>query len=126
MPISGRRPASRSGRGSAFASRHFPERIYEQTDGAPRPSAPQRPLVYRAARYPIRILRSTLTFKWIRAVAEWSYLAGYLMEFAIGSRRLPPAPPPGRMVTFESPRALPGAVPPAPAVPRRRNALVDG
>jgi glycosyltransferase involved in cell wall biosynthesis len=114
----------RNGRGSAFASRHFPERIYEQTEGSPKPFDPRRPLLYRAARYPIRMLRSALTFKWIRAVAEWSYLAGYLTELAIGSRSMPQAPSPGRMVTFESPRALPGAVPPAPD--RRRNALVDG
>jgi glycosyltransferase involved in cell wall biosynthesis len=116
----------RNGRGSAFASRHFPEKIYELSDGSPKSFVPQRPLLYRAARYPIRMLRSALTLKWIRAVAELSYLAGYLLEYAVGSRQAPQNPPQGRMVTFESPRSLPGAVPTAPAASPRQNAFAQG
>ena len=83
----------RNGRGSAFAQRTHPERIYELTDGfeASRGGgfAAQRPLWFRAARYLGRMYLSVLGLKVVRLTAECSYLAGYAWELwtARGERR---------------------------------------
>jgi GT2 family glycosyltransferase len=97
----------RNGRGSAFAHRHFPERVYELSDGSPKPSAARRPLIYRALRYPRRMLGSLLSWQWIKLISEVGHLAGYLSELLAGERRLLAAPPPGRMVTYPGPKLLP-------------------
>ena len=97
----------RNGRGSAFAHRHFPERIYELSDGSPKPAAARRPLIHRALRYPRRMLRSILSWQWIKLTSEVGYLAGYLSELLAGERRMPATPPPGRMVTYPGPKLLP-------------------
>ncbi len=98
----------RNGRGSAFAGRHFPDRIYELSDGAPgHEFPPKRPLLYRALRYPARMLRSISTFRWIKLVSEIGYLCGYAVESVFGRREPTPPPPPGRMITYGSPASLP-------------------
>jgi glycosyltransferase involved in cell wall biosynthesis len=98
---------SRNGRGSAFACRHFRERVYELSDGSPEARfSAQRPRWFRALRYPLRMLGSVLTLRWIKLVAELGYLTGYLSETVRPSRSLE-KPPPGQMVTYERPDRLP-------------------
>jgi len=100
----------RNGRGSAFAARHFSDRIYELTDGTPGMRfAPQRPKAYRALRYPVRMMGSILSLQWIKLVSEVGYLLGHLTESLVGSREAPTSPPSGRMVTYSGPMLLPGA-----------------
>ncbi len=99
----------RNGRGSAFARRHFGERVYELTDGTPDLKfAPQRPFWYRLVRYPFRMLRSVVAFHWIKFLSEVAYLAGYLQETLFSARTAEPPPPPGRMIHYPSPAHLPG------------------
>jgi GT2 family glycosyltransferase len=115
----------RNGRGSAYAARHFPDRIYELSDGSPGLEfAARRPIAYRAFRYPARMLASILRRRWIKLVAEAGYLTGYVTEIVSGSRARPVPPPEGRMVAYPDPLALPAeeADPPArrPAVAQAR------
>ncbi|MEE8143734.1 MAG: glycosyltransferase [Planctomycetota bacterium] len=77
----------RNGRGSAFAQRHYPRRIYNLADGFRRNRFPARlafPL--RIARYPLRMLRSVLTGCWIRLSVEICYGAGYVYELCFARR----------------------------------------
>ena len=37
----------------------------------------------RAARYPVRLLHSLVSGRWIRLLVELSYLTGYLYEYFI-------------------------------------------
>jgi GT2 family glycosyltransferase len=79
----------RNGRGSAFAKRTHPERIYELADGFDGGRfAPRRPFWYRSARYLWRMYRSCLELKMVRLATEIAYAAGYGWE--LGSARLLP------------------------------------
>lgn len=72
----------RNGRGSAFAQRHYPERIYNLTDGHCENRFRERvPFFLRVARYPVRLARSLVTLRWIRLSVEVAYLLGYLREW---------------------------------------------
>jgi len=105
----------RNGRGSAFAARHFPDRIYELSDGTPGLRfAPRRPLAYRVLRYPIRMLASVLRLRWVKLVAEGGYLAGYVAELFSGSRSPERKPPEGQMVTYLEAIHLPADHAPSP------------
>ncbi len=98
----------RNGRGSAFANRHFPDRIFELSDGTPMKAfPPQRPFLYRVLRFHLRMISSILALRWIKLVSEAAYLGGYLWEFMAGSRDLPEVPSPCRMITYNSPELLP-------------------
>ncbi len=71
----------RNGRGSRFASRNHPERVYELTDGFDDGTFPEkRPAPYRATRRLWLLLKSLLTLQWIRLSADIAYLAGILVE----------------------------------------------
>ncbi len=104
----------RNGRGSAFARRHFGDRVYELTDGTPDLKfAPKRPFWYRVLRFPFRTIHSAIALRWIKLLSEVGYLAGYLHETffsarAFSGRAADPPPPPGRMIHFASPAHLPG------------------
>jgi GT2 family glycosyltransferase len=93
----------RNGRGSAFAQARHPERIYELTDGFERGRfAPQRPILYRAARYLWRLYRSCIELKVVRLSSELSYAAGYVYE--LGAARIAGgAPRRGRNETARRP-----------------------
>jgi len=98
----------RNGRGGAFAARHYPERIYELSDGAVgKRFAPQRPRWFRALRYPCRMLASAISLRWIKLAAEAAYLAGYAIETLLPRQASPVAPPQGEMVAYPSPSLLP-------------------
>jgi hypothetical protein len=74
----------RNGRGSAFAQRTAPERIYELTDGFDGARGgqftEQRPLWFRALRYFGRMYLAVLGLKVVRLTTDFSYLAGYAWE----------------------------------------------
>ncbi len=77
----------RNGRGSAFARRTHPERIFELTDGFRRGRfVPRRPLWFRAVRYLWRLYLSCVELKLVRLTAELSYVAGYCWETAFSLR----------------------------------------
>ena len=98
----------RNGRGSAFACRLFPDRIYELNDGRPGAGfAAQRPLWYRALRFPVRMAASMARGHLVKLSAEAGYLCGYLWEYFIARRRTAPATRSGKMVTFGTPDRLP-------------------
>ncbi|MFQ5654115.1 MAG: glycosyltransferase [Planctomycetota bacterium] len=72
----------RNGRGSGFAQRRFPERIFNLDSGARGDRFPvQIPLIRRVARYPVRLLHSLITLRWIRLGVELAYMTGWLWEF---------------------------------------------
>ncbi|MGE3165580.1 MAG: glycosyltransferase [Planctomycetota bacterium] len=72
----------RNGRGSAFAQKHFPERIYSLSDGYCGNQFRERvPFLRRVASYPWRIARSILTLQWIRLGTELAYGTGFLVEY---------------------------------------------
>ncbi len=77
----------RNGRGSAFAQRHYPERIY-QLDAGYRGDefAPHRSLLRRALGHPARLFRELCTARWIAASAQLAYLLGYAREWVGGER----------------------------------------
>ena len=65
-------------------------------------------MAYRILRYPLRMIRSVVAMQWIKLTAEISYLAGYLLETARGTKGRPAAAPAaGRMIAFGSPEMLP-------------------
>ncbi len=74
----------RNGRGSAFAQRTHPERIYELTDGFDGARGgtfrSRRPLWFRALRYFGRMYLSVLGLKIVRLTTDCAYLAGYAWE----------------------------------------------
>jgi GT2 family glycosyltransferase len=77
----------RNGRGSAFAQRTHPRRIYELTNGGRDGRfRAQRPLWYRGSRYLWRLYRSFVELKVVRLTAELAYVAGYLWELGTGRR----------------------------------------
>ncbi len=72
----------RNGRGSAFAQRNYPDRVYNLSDGHRKNQFPSRvPVMKRALAYPGRLLRSFLTGRWIRLGVEQAYLMGYAVEY---------------------------------------------
>ena len=82
----------RNGRGSAFAQRHYPERVLQLTDGFRENRFREKVgLPLRMARYPLRLLRSVLTGQWVRLSVEISYVAGYLREWWRGTAVEDPA-----------------------------------
>ena len=88
----------RNGRGSAFAQRHYPERIY-QLDAGHRGDefAPRRSLIRRALSHPLRLVGEFLRGRWIAGSVQVAYLAGYLREWVAGER-----PERGRPVSASS------------------------
>lgn len=95
------RMSYRNGRGSAFAQRRFPDRVYELSDGRRRNRfAPKRPLAYRAARHAARLLGSILRLRAIGIAAQIAYALGFLREYFARSGPAPimaascAAPPP--------------------------------
>jgi glycosyltransferase involved in cell wall biosynthesis len=75
----------RNGRGSAFAVRHFPERVLELDAGhrGDRFRA-KRSLLARSLRHPLRWLGAAGRGHWIAAAAQLAYIAGYLREWIAG------------------------------------------
>ncbi|MBN1417418.1 MAG: glycosyltransferase, partial [Planctomycetes bacterium] len=71
----------RNGRGSAFAHRHYPDRIYELSHGFDRNRfAPKRPLAYRVARHGWRFVGSVAQGRWVGVSAQAAYVLGFLYE----------------------------------------------
>ncbi len=80
----------RNGRGSAFAQRTHPERVYELTNGLEgargRPFAPTRPRWFRALRYAGRVYLAVLGCRIVRLTADVAYAAGYAWELWTAAR----------------------------------------
>ena len=77
----------RNGRGSAFAQKNYPERIYNLTGGFRENRFPDRvSFARRVLRYPARLLMSLVTLRWIRLFVEIAYLIGYARELTSGDR----------------------------------------
>ncbi len=77
----------RNGRGSAFAQRHYPERIFQLDAGrAGDHFAPQRTLARRVLRAPLRLASGFLLGRWIAVGTQIAYLAGYAREWIAGER----------------------------------------
>ncbi|MCZ6602681.1 MAG: glycosyltransferase [Planctomycetota bacterium] len=86
----------RNGRGSAFAARHFPDRVYELGDGSEGGRFKEhRPLGYRVARRVWRTALALIKGEWVRVSVDLSYSAGFVVEFL--NREAPPAPIPRRV-----------------------------
>ncbi len=69
----------RNGWGSAFAARHYPERVIELTDGYDQGAfVERRPLVFRAVRRGAFLLANVVRFHWIRFATDIAYLLGWL------------------------------------------------
>mgnify|MGYP000993613086 CR=1 FL=1 len=73
---------TRNGFGSAYAQIFHPELNYDtdekiKLDGF----VPKRTFLYRALRYPIRMLKSLLTFQWVKLFAYLAYLVGYAQGY---------------------------------------------
>ena len=84
----------RNGRGSAFAQRHYPERIYQLDAGHKGDDfAPHRSLISRALRAPLRLLGGLLRGRWIAVGSQVAYLAGYAREWIAGERPERPGGP---------------------------------
>ena len=77
----------RNGRGSAFAQKNYPERIYNLTGGFRENRFPDRvSFARRVLRYPARLLMSLVALRWIRLFVEIAYLIGYARELTSGDR----------------------------------------
>lgn len=69
----------RNGKGSAYAQRHYPERVYELTDGHCRNQfAPKMSFPKRILRYPFRTLGALCRGHFIRVATDTAYALGYL------------------------------------------------
>jgi len=80
----------RNGRGSAFAHRHHPERIYELSDGFDRNRfPPKRPLGFRIARHGWRFTRSLVGGRWVGLSAQIAYIAGFVYERFVATPAAP-------------------------------------
>ncbi|MCI0652748.1 MAG: hypothetical protein L0Z55_12790 [Planctomycetes bacterium] len=76
----------RNGRGSAFAQKHYPQKIYHLTDGFEGGKLRAKvPFPLRVARYPLAMVRSLLTLRLVRLLTEAAYLCGYVREYAHSS-----------------------------------------
>ncbi len=72
----------RNGRGSGFASRNFPDRIIELSDGYDNGFfIERRPLPFRIARRVWNLALCILGFEFVRLVTEIAYAAGLLKEY---------------------------------------------
>lgn len=72
----------RNGRGSAFAQKHYPERIYSLSDGyCGNQFRAKVPFLRRVASYPWRLVRSVLRLHWIRLGTELAYGLGFVAEY---------------------------------------------
>lgn len=78
----------RNGKGSAFAQRHFPQRVLALSDGHQRNQFPPRvPFLRRVLSYPVRIGLAAVRWRWIRVATELSYSLGFVREFTSPSRK---------------------------------------
>ncbi|MFN0057060.1 MAG: hypothetical protein ACKVX7_01260 [Planctomycetota bacterium] len=76
----------RNGRGSAFAQRRYPERIFNLTDGFGGNDFPARvSFTTRVLRFPLRLARAFVRGQWIRLATDLAYAAGHFVEWT--SRR---------------------------------------
>ena len=77
----------RNGRGSAFAQRHYPERIYQLDAGSAGDDfAPRRGLARRILAHPGRLLATLARGHWIAVGTQVAYLLGYTREWIAGER----------------------------------------
>jgi cellulose synthase/poly-beta-1,6-N-acetylglucosamine synthase-like glycosyltransferase len=73
----------RNGFGSAYSQKFQPESVYETHEQLSSGSfRPRRSFVYRALRFPARLLHALVTGKWIRLAAYCAYAAGYVYGLA--------------------------------------------
>lgn len=71
----------RNGRGSGYASRNYPDRVIELTDGYDAGTfVEKRNIFYRAIRRAWSLLKSVLTLKYIKVGADIAYLLGVVKE----------------------------------------------
>ncbi len=72
----------RNGSGSAYIQVFHPELVYD-TDEALHSEkfVARRPLIYRALRFPLRLLKALVTLQWLRLLGYTVYLAGYIAGF---------------------------------------------
>lgn len=71
----------RNGRGSGYASRHYPERVLELSDGYDLGVfTERRSFGYRLVRRGARLLKAFVQFKWIALSTDLAYGAGVLIE----------------------------------------------
>ncbi len=76
---------ARNGRGSAFARKYFPDRIYESAPGFEGDDFKSvRPFAYRVARKVTGVLAAVLRGEYIRVGADLAYTWGFLHETLFG------------------------------------------
>ncbi|MFA6599660.1 MAG: glycosyltransferase [Candidatus Omnitrophota bacterium] len=72
----------RNGYGSAYAQVHHPEINYDTDENIEEKGfVPKRPFIYRIFRFPVRLLKSLVTFQWIRFLGYTVYLIGYIQGY---------------------------------------------
>ena len=82
----------RNGRGSAFATRHFPDRVYELGSGFEEDDFPtRRPFGYRVGRRVCTTGKALASGEWVRLAVDLAYTAGFAAEYLGGSE--PPTRP---------------------------------
>lgn len=82
----------RNGFGSAYAQKFEPASVYETHESVNAADfQPQRPWMYRVARFPIRLLSAVARGNLIRFVAYSAYAVGYVYGLA-RAQRIPPRP----------------------------------
>jgi len=72
----------RNGRGSAFAKKYFPDKIYELTDGYEKGKFIEKRLfIFRIFRRILKTLYAIFSFKFLKFFSDIAYISGYLSEF---------------------------------------------
>ncbi len=72
----------RNGYGSAYAQVFHPEINYDTDEKIDsKEFVPKRPFLYRILRYPFRLLKSFVTFQWIRLLGYTVYVFGYIWGY---------------------------------------------
>lgn len=72
----------RNGYGSAYLQVFYPEVNYDTDEAVDSKTfVAKRPLLYRALRYPLRLVKSLVTFQWLRLLGYTVYGLGYLAGF---------------------------------------------
>jgi GT2 family glycosyltransferase len=76
----------RNGRGSGYASRNYPERVLELSDGNDNGTfVEKKPLIYRIFRRILGVFTALLTFKILKLFTDLAYIYGVIQEKFIPS-----------------------------------------
>ncbi len=72
----------RNGKGSAFASKYYKDRVLELSDGYDKGNFTlKRPIYYRIGRRFVLLIKTIVRFQWIRAASDIGYTIGWLEGF---------------------------------------------